>query len=131
MRRIVTSSANGTPNGWVLPIWNERYQDWRPSQVYITAIAPGARKGPHLHAKRCGRFVCIRGTVKVRTREADGAYTSRYTSEAVPRLIEVPAGVPAELVNVGDVEALVLNMPTPAWHEDDQDEVPVEGWEAE
>ena len=36
--------------------------------------------------------------------------------------IQVPAGVPAALQNIGDEEAYMLNMPSPAWHIDDQDE---------
>jgi hypothetical protein len=34
----------------------------------------------------------------------------------------VPAGVPAALQNIGDKEAYMLNMPSPAWQVDDQDE---------
>jgi hypothetical protein len=39
--------------------------------------------------------------------------------------IQVPAGVPAAIQNLGDVDAYFLNMPSPAWHVDDQDEHPV------
>lgn len=131
MNRIPTKAVDGASNGWVLPIWNERYDDWRPAQIYVTAIAPGARKGPHLHAKRCGRFMCIRGTVRVRIRELDGSYTNHYLCEDTPRIVSVDPGTPAELINAAATEALVLNMPSPAWHADDKDDWPVEGWESE
>jgi len=36
--------------------------------------------------------------------------------------IQVPAGVPSALVNIGDEDAYFLNMPSPAWLIDDQDE---------
>ena len=40
--------------------------------------------------------------------------------------IQVPAGVPAALQNIGTEDAYILNMPAPAWHADDQDEWDVE-----
>ncbi len=39
--------------------------------------------------------------------------------------IQVPAGVPSALQNIGDEDAYVLNMPAPAWRSDEQDEHPV------
>jgi hypothetical protein len=37
----------------------------------------------------------------------------------------VPAGVLAALRNIGNEEAFMLNMPSLAWHVDDQDDHPV------
>lgn len=42
--------------------------------------------------------------------------------------LHVPPGYPCALYNYGDTEALVLNMPSPAWSKDDPDECPVEDW---
>lgn len=41
------------------------------------------------------------------------------------RTVQVPAGIPAALQNIGFEDAYVLNMPAPAWRVDDQDEHPV------
>lgn len=128
MRLIETKDGAGQPNGYVIPLWNARENDWRPDQVYLTAIAPHCSKGPHLHRKRVGRFFCIVGDIEVVTR-VDGEYrTERAGQRAGFHVIEVPAGVPAEIRNTGRVKALVLNMPTPAWSADDPDEWPVDGW---
>jgi dTDP-4-dehydrorhamnose 3,5-epimerase len=132
--RIETKGANGEPNGYLLTLWNTYEQDWRPEQVYLTAIAKGASKGPHLHKKRIGRFVCIKGAVAIITRthkhpETNGVYHHTLIGPAYSTdVVEVPVGMPAELRNIGEGEALLINMPTPAWRPDDQDEWDVEEW---
>lgn len=127
--RIVTRRPAGGENGWLVPIFNvhdgvidaERH----PQQVYLTVIAPGEVKGPHLHRKRWGLFTCIRGNAKVIVRTEQG-YEEYLTGEDHEfATIQVPAGVPAALQNIGKEEAYVLNMPSPAWHQDDRDEHPV------
>ncbi len=135
--RIDTKDDSGNPNGYVITLWNKHEQDWTPQQVYLTVIAPHSQKGPHLHMKRCGRFVCIKGDVRVvkRVGDKDGTatelsfYSRQHTGERLGHhMVEVPPGTPAALVNIGDEPAYVINMPSPAWREDDQDEWPVEGW---
>ena len=135
--RIDTKDASGKQNGFILTLWNKHEQDWTPEQVYLTVIEPGKTKGPHLHMRRCGRFVCIKGNVEVVQRIGDkyGApaphtiYLGMHTGERFGhRMVEVPPGTPAMLENSGDEPAYVINMPSPAWRADDPDEWPVEGW---
>ena len=96
-----------------------------PRQVYLTVIAPREVKGPHLHLKRWGLFNCVRGNAKIVVRTENG-YEEYLTGEDYEfATIQVPAGVPAALQNIGDEEAFMLNMLAPAWHIDDQDEHPV------
>jgi dTDP-4-dehydrorhamnose 3,5-epimerase len=128
-KKIVTHNRHGSPNGYLVPIFNvhdgfiepEQY----PQQVYLTVVSPGEIKGPHVHLKRWGLFTCIRGNGKVVV-HTDAGYEEYFTGEDYDyETIQVPAGIPAALVNVGDVDAFFLNMPAPAWHPDDQDEHPV------
>jgi mannose-6-phosphate isomerase-like protein (cupin superfamily) len=124
--RIPTRDANGNPNGYVLPIWH--VDDGPPiEQVYMTTIAEGARKGPHLHMKRRGLFSCVRGAVKIVAR---GQFCSYVAFDLFPgsRPIVVPPGIPCELRNTGEGEAYVLNMPSPPWRASEPDEWPVEDW---
>lgn len=128
-RRIATKDAAGAPNGFLVPIFN--VHDARlspaqhPQQVYLTVIAPGTVKGPHLHLKRWGLFTCIRGNAKIVVRTEAG-YEEYLTGEDHAfATIQVPAGTPAALQNIGAGEAYMLNMPAPAWQVDDQDEHPV------
>jgi mannose-6-phosphate isomerase-like protein (cupin superfamily) len=132
--RILTKGSDGQFNGFLVPIYNVHDgfipEARQPKQVYLTVCSPGARKGPHLHFKRWGYFTCIRGNARVVARLGD-QYVSEYTGEAHAfQTIEVPAGVPAMLENVGDVDAYVINTPAPAWHVDDQDEQTVADWNA-
>ena len=117
--KIITRKADGTPNGYLLPIYNQNegfFVDGKePKQVYLTVIYPGERKGPHLHFIRTGFFTCIKGDVKI-VLKVDGDYKEFFSGESHDYLsIEVPIGVPAMLVNEGKEEAFMLNMPNPAW----------------
>lgn len=128
-RKIETVNRDGEYNGWLLPIWNETTDNWRPAQVYLTVVAALSSKGPHLHRKRHGRFICLRGNVRVRRRDPEGNYSDAMSGDYVGnRWIEVPPGWAAQLINDHAREALVLNLPSPAWTADDPDEWPVEDW---
>jgi dTDP-4-dehydrorhamnose 3,5-epimerase-like enzyme len=127
--RIETKDKFGKPNGWLLPIWHE---EWGPKigQVYLTVVGLGCTKGPHLHNRRAGLFCCVRGDIKVKLRLPNGDYVEQYSGEAHGfDRIPVPMGVPAEIINVGDCDAYVLNMPNPGWTSTDPDEQPVENWQ--
>ncbi len=129
-RRIVTRNALGAPNGFLVPIVNVhegflRPEQW-PQQVYCTVAAAGEVKGPHLHMKRWGLFTCIRGNIKIVVR-VDGEYREYFSGEDHDfATVQVPAGVPNALVNIGEGDAYILNMPAPAWRADDQDDWDVE-----
>jgi dTDP-4-dehydrorhamnose 3,5-epimerase-like enzyme len=130
--RIVTRGPGSEVNGFLIPLYN-RYegfvpQDRQPEQVYLTVCQPGAQKGPHLHMKRWGYFTCIRGNVRIVAR-LGGEYAIAYTGvDHGYQTVEVPAGVPALIENIGSEDAYVINTPSPAWRPDDQDDHPVTGW---
>jgi len=124
--RFVTKNALGKPNGWLVPIFNVHESpiapEQFPQQVYLTVIAPGEVKGPHLHLSRWGLFTCIKGNARIIVR-TDAGYEDHLTGENHGfATVQVPAGVPAALQNIGGEEAYILNMPAPAWRPDAQDE---------
>jgi dTDP-4-dehydrorhamnose 3,5-epimerase len=129
-RKIVTKNAAGTPNGFLIPILNvhEKFvsdERW-PLQIYCTVANPGEVKGPHLHMKRWGLFTCIKGDIKIVV-QVDGQYHEYFSGENHDfATVQVPAGVPNALVNIGDCDAYILNMPSPAWHPDDPDDCDAE-----
>lgn len=126
--KIETKDTEGRPNGWILPIWSVLEDpDRQPYQVYVTAVALRSRKGPHMHKTRRGMFTVIHGAVTIRVRYSDGAYTDYHMGPS-GSTVNVSPGEPCALYNYGDTEALVLNMPAPAWSKDDPDEWPVENW---
>lgn len=124
--KIVTTTNDGKSNGFLLPIINVHdgfvdKEQW-PQQVYCTVVEPGMVKGPHLHHKRWGLFTCIKGDVKIVVR-TDSGYEEHFTGESYEfQTIQVPAGIPAAIQNVGSSDAYLLNMPSPSWHVDDQDD---------
>lgn len=127
--RILTKDSAGRPNGYLQTIWNALEQpELRPEQVYVTSIFPGEKKGAHLHMVRRGVFAVISGVVLFRVRDASGIYiqTVRRAGDAV---LVVPPGTPMAMYNNGDVEALVLNMPSPAWSKQNPDDWPVDDWQ--
>ena len=127
--KIVTKNKEGLSNGWLVPIFNVHDnlidEAQYPRQVYLTVIAPGQVKGPHLHLKRWGLFTCIRGNAKIVIRTNLGYEEYLTGADYDFASVQVPAGVPAALQNIGDEDAYMLNMPSPAWHVNDQDEHPV------
>jgi dTDP-4-dehydrorhamnose 3,5-epimerase len=127
--QLTTKDEKGKPNGFLVPIYNIHETpiapEQRPQQVYLTVVNPGGVKGPHLHLKRWGLFTCIKGNVKIILKTSTGYEEVFSGVDHGFATIQVPAGIPAALQNVGDEDAYVLNMPSPAWKPDDQDEHPV------
>ena len=125
---IQTKNGVGAVNGYLLPIFNKLEQRESVDQVYITTVFEGMSKGPHLHHIRTGRFLCIRGRVDLILRFPDGHYVYYEMDAIEPKVYEVPTGYAAELRNSGDGTAWVLNMPSPAWDKDNQDDNSVVDW---
>lgn len=127
--KIPTKNSNDQPNGWLVPIFNVNdnviSSRQHPQQVYLTVVAPGQIKGPHLHLKRWGLFTCIKGNGRIIVRTDNGYEEFHSGEDHEYATIQVPAGVPAAIQNIGDTDAYFLNMPAPAWAADDQDEHPV------
>ena len=100
-----------------------------PAMVYMTAANPGEVKGPHLHKKRWGYLTCLKGRVVfIIKKEIEDARNKRnYTYEEFildsnnPQVLEIPPNVPQAHVNISDSEAILINICSPAWHPDNQD----------
>lgn len=124
---IGTTDGDGAPNGWLLPLWH--VDSGEPvDQVYLTAVYPGMAKGPHLHMKRTGRFTCVKGDVLIVTR-VDDEYREHWSGQGYSfATVRVPPGVPAAIYCLGRMPAFVLNMPSPPWRVDDQDDHEVIDW---
>lgn len=128
MSPIPTNDHEGRPNGWLLPLWHIDEEE-SVDQVYLTVVLGGMAKGPHLHMRRRARFTCVLGDVLIVTRE-NGLYRRHWSGESHDfATVRVPAGVPAAIYNQHRGPAYVLNMPSPPWRADDQDDHEVIGWE--
>jgi dTDP-4-dehydrorhamnose 3,5-epimerase-like enzyme len=125
-RKIYTKDSNGIINGYLVPIYNVNddfhRQDKEPKQVYLTVVKKGAIKGPHLHHIRTGYFTCIKGNIRIVVK-IDEEYKCFFSGEDYGFLsIIIPIGIPAALQNIGEGDAFILNMPSPAWTPEMNDE---------
>lgn len=124
--KFITKDATATVNGFLVPIYNINDGFFpagkEPQQVYLTVIAPRQIKGPHLHFIRTGCFTCIKGNARFVLKTPDGYQTFFSGDDHQYLSVIVPTGVPAAMQNLGSEEAYVLNMPTPAWTPNMNDE---------
>ncbi len=97
--------------------------------MYATIVNEGCVKGPHRHERRSGRFLCLKGDVKIVTR-CWTTYIEHFSGEASGfNLVTVPPGMACAIYNVGGGSAMVLNMPDRPWTKEDPDDNEVVGWE--
>jgi dTDP-4-dehydrorhamnose 3,5-epimerase-like enzyme len=116
-KRVVTYDHEGTENGWLV----ELYKDGPLTVAYLTAAAPGAFKGYHLHRVRAARYVCVRGRMKIIT-YADGRREEHVLDAAQPQRLFIPPNVATGLLNIGDEEAWLINYPEPPYDPELKDE---------
>lgn len=116
-KRVITYDHAGNQNGWLI----ELYKDGRLTTAYLTAAAPGAFKGYHLHRVRAARYVCVRGRMKIILYH-DGRREEHLLDAARPQRLFIPPNVATGLENVGDEEAWLVNYPDPPYDPDLKDE---------
>lgn len=131
--RTESVNARGQANGWVVSFWKdwENFLRYPPRQVYVNCCRAGEQKGPHLHKTRSGTFIPLNGRLLFVARH-EGKYIEFLIEPQDGRnmkAVEIPPGVPCCIYNVGGTDALFINMPSPAWHPDRQDNNPVENWD--
>ena len=112
----------GYQNGNFIPIW----RDWdnlykkEPQMAYVATCFPKELKGPHLHLKRWSYLTVLKGKV-VFIVKVDEQFKEFVISNKKPQTIIIPAGIPQAHINIGEEEAIIINLCNPAWHPDRQD----------
>jgi dTDP-4-dehydrorhamnose 3,5-epimerase-like enzyme len=124
-KKVITYDHAGKENGWLI----ELYKDGPKTTAYLTAAAPGAFKGYHLHRVRAARYVCVRGRMKI-ILYVGGKREEHLLDGVNPERLFIPPNVATGLQNVGDDEAWLINYPDPAYDPELADEQ-VEYTEAE
>lgn len=122
---------NGDPDLWPEPA----------VYVYQSSVFPGQIKGWARHVTKIDRYTLAAGELLVLLYDGrpdsptHGVLQSVMITARGVRQVRIPSGVWHMLINVGDVEAHVINMPTEAYHHDapdrillpwDTDELPVD-----
>jgi dTDP-4-dehydrorhamnose 3,5-epimerase-like enzyme len=118
----------------------ELFKDGEKTVAYLTAAAPGAFKGYHLHRVRAARYVCVKGRMRIilyLPGDEDGG--PRWKREehildaSEPTRLFIPKNVATGLENIGDEEAWLVNYPDPPYDpslKDEQVEYTLEDLEA-
>lgn len=89
----------------------------RFGQMYVTTVYPGVVKGWHYHKRQVDYFTCVAGMIKlVLYDDRPGSATTGRINEFFlgtykPQLIKVPPLVWHGFKGVGEVEAVVINVP--------------------
>jgi dTDP-4-dehydrorhamnose 3,5-epimerase-like enzyme len=116
-KKVTTYDHAGAENGFLI----ELLKDGAKTVAYLTAAAPGAFKGYHLHRVRAARYVCVRGRMKI-ILYADGRRTEHVLDAAEPQRLFIPANVATGLQNIGEEEAWLINYPDPPYDPELRDE---------
>lgn len=124
-----TKDDAGVENGDITLIFNEvapisALRGHNPRQAYLTTVLPRSKKGPHLHKKRQGLFICVAGEVTVVVRKARTLGLVKFSLSQNDSLgLLVPPGTAAMLVNFATHDiASILNLPCPARDPSDPDD---------
>lgn len=118
-----------SPNGYIVSLW----KDWetilpkQPKQVYLNVCEPGQVKGPHLHKQRWQQYACLFGKGRIVVKYGKGDYEEiDVDADLAPVVVVIPAGTASAIQATGKKDFVLLNMPSPAWHPENQDDHPVE-----
>lgn len=118
-KKVKTRDHNGNENGFLV----ELYKDGDKTTAYLTAAAPGAFKGYHLHRVRAARYVCVRGKMKIILYKPGTTVREEYILDASnPSRLFIPKNIATGLENIGDEEAWLINYPDPPYDPSLKDE---------
>lgn len=104
-------------NGFLI----ELFKDGDKTAVYLTAAAPGAFKGYHLHRIRASRYICIKGKMKI-TLFVNGKFEEHILDANDPKRLYIPNNTATGLENIGAEEAWLINFPDPPYDPSLKDE---------
>ena len=98
-------------------------------QLYLTTAYPGVVKAWHYHKKQTDHLVTISGMARIGLYDAredsptHGMVNDFFTGTHNPVLIKVPPMVFHGYKCIGEQEAMVLNIPTALYDDDEPDEL--------
>lgn len=104
-------------------------------QVYMTTAKPGVVKAWHYHKKQDDHFTCIHGKMRLALYDAREKSSTRgevndfLISLEDPMLVVIPREVYHGFKAMGDVEAVVINVPTVPYDPKHPDEYRVDAFD--
>ena len=109
-------------NGELTVIW----RNWdeiikKPNMIYLNSVNPGEIKGPHIHKNRTSYFYCIDGEMVIVIQGKDGTYHEIETNSTESKLVSVPNGIPAAIINPSQSISKILVLADIAWRPNDNE----------
>lgn len=128
-----------TPEGIMMPIYHD-YNAWFkghiPKMCYVTTLVPGSSKGVILHQRRTACMTAVTGNVELFYADNDDDVIRRVNlnieenNEDTSFVTIVHPNTAISLANTSDkTTAIIINLPSPAWHPDDEDTMKFKGWQ--
>ena len=116
------------------------YRDWDeetnekyiPKMVYTTILNPNVEKDIILHKNRKAYMTCVSGNVLVEALVENKikSYSLKFDEEVdFINLLIIENNIPIKIKNLSNLQSIVLNCPTPAWHPEDQDTFKFKTWD--
>jgi len=111
-KKVITYDHSQKENGFLV----ELYKDGDKTTAYLTAAAPGAFKGYHLHRVREARYVCVKGKMKIILYKPGTSEREEFILDSSkPQRLFIPKDIATGLENIGEEEAWLVNYPDPAY----------------
>jgi dTDP-4-dehydrorhamnose 3,5-epimerase len=109
--------------GSLLEVIDTRDPFWRDPIVYAyrITVAPGRIKGWGMHKLQADRYFVMSGRLRVvlfdgrRDSPTFEAVNQIHFADEAPGLVSIPPGVWHAVQNIGDTEAVLINLPTRAF----------------
>jgi len=104
-------------------------------QIYVTVCNPGVVKGWHYHEHQDDSFIIMTGQLRVGLYDAredsptKGAAAEYMLTTEDPYVLQIPRGVVHGFECIGDVEAMVLNVPNMPYNHKHPDELRIHPFE--
>jgi dTDP-4-dehydrorhamnose 3,5-epimerase len=109
-------------NGGLTVIW----RNWdkiinNPEMIYLNTVNPEEIKGPHVHKNRTSYFFCIQGEMVVIIQDKNGKYHEIEANSGSSKLVSVPNGISAAIINPSKDISKILVMADVAWKPNDNE----------
>ncbi len=109
-------------NGELTIIW----RDWdkiikNPEMIYLNIVNPGEIKGPHVHKNRTSYFFCIEGKMVIVVQDRDGKFHEIKTDATESKLISIPNGIGAAIINPSKNISKILVLADISWKPNDNE----------
>ena len=89
--------------------------------IYVNLVNPKEIKGPHIHKNRTSYFYCISGKMVIVVKDESGRFHEIEIDSSQSKLICIPNGIAAAIINPSEKISKILVMGDVAWKPNDNE----------